>query len=290
MPPMGTGSTTTASSTTPTIAYYRRRAAGRRRDDHRRGALVVPDAHGLGAEDLLHRAHTCPGCGALVDALQPVRRPDRRPAAAPRAARLCSGGRVAPSAVPLSNSAAPVPHELTRAADRRDRRAVRRCGRARAGGRLRLRRDPRRARLPAVATSSRRSRTGGPTSTAARSRTARASRSRSCARSATAAATDSRSSTASAARRRCPAGSTIEDAEVVAGLLEAAGVACISVSAGQLARAGGDARRRCSCRAGTWSQLAARIKQAVSVPVIAVGRLDDPGSRRAGARRRRAPT
>lgn len=76
-----------------------------------------------------------------------------------------------------------------------------------------------------------------------------------------------------------PGGSTIEDAVVVAGLLRADGVACLSVSAGHW-RSLEVTLAPMFVQRGHLLDLAAQIRRAVPVPVIAVGRLDDPADAR----------
>ena len=77
-------------------------------------------------------------------------------------------------------------------------------------------------------------------------------------------------------RRGAEGGFEVEDAAAVCQMLEAAGVCAISVSAGNWYALHQTIGPMFLPR-GFLVPLAATIKQAVSVPVIAVGRLDDPG-------------
>ena len=156
------------------------------------------------------------------------------------------------------------------------RRLLRALGLDLAGGGLRLRRGPRRPLLPAVRVHLAAGRTcatdeyGGSLENRARfpleivardPRPLRRRRTRSC--------------TGSAATRAPRAASRSRTRAGVA-LARGGGRRRDQRLGGQLVRAAPDDRRRCSCRAATWCRSRAAIKRAVSVPVIAVGRLDDP--------------
>ena len=94
-----------------TIAYYRRRAEGGVGMITIEASLVSPDAYGVGPELRLHGEEFVPGLRQLVDAL--------RPSGIPVGIQLWHPGRqtllgepIAPSPIPLS-SRTPAPHELT---------------------------------------------------------------------------------------------------------------------------------------------------------------------------------
>ena len=258
--------------TDQTVAYYRRRAAGRRRHDHRRGgARLARLSHGH--EPRLHGAEFVPGMRRVVDAISEhgvtagiqLMHPGRQ---------VTSGPVVAPVAGPV-NSAAPMPHALTVAEIRRHRRAVRAHGAARAGGGLRVRRGARRARLPAVRLPLADREPARRRATAAAREARCASRSRSRGRSSR--RPTSRCSGGSAPRSDVEGGYTVDDQ--VAG--RAAGSSERASRASRLRRHLALARtsrsRRCSCRAATCSPYAARDQgRRSAIPVIAVGRLDDP--------------
>jgi 2,4-dienoyl-CoA reductase-like NADH-dependent reductase (Old Yellow Enzyme family)/thioredoxin reductase len=112
MAPMGTGlPELDGTCNDRTIAYYRRRAEGGVGMMTLEASLVSPDAHGVGPELRLHGEQFLPGLRRLVDAL--------RPYGIPLGMQLWHPGRqtllgepVGPSAVPLS-SRTPVPRALT---------------------------------------------------------------------------------------------------------------------------------------------------------------------------------
>jgi len=112
MAPMGTGlPDTDGMSNERTLAYYRRRAEGGVGMMTLEASLVSPDAHGVGPELRLHGREFLPGLTRLVDGL--------RPFGIPVGIQLWHPGRqtllgepVGPSAVPLS-SRTPVPRALT---------------------------------------------------------------------------------------------------------------------------------------------------------------------------------
>ncbi|MHB8736482.1 MAG: oxidoreductase [Terriglobales bacterium] len=109
MAPMGTCLDVGGQITDATIAYYRRRAEGGVGTITVEGCLVSADT--VGPEPGIHSRAYLGGLTRLVDALRPyditigvqLMHPGRQ---------VVDGPRVAPSPVPL-NSAAPVPHELT---------------------------------------------------------------------------------------------------------------------------------------------------------------------------------
>jgi 2,4-dienoyl-CoA reductase-like NADH-dependent reductase (Old Yellow Enzyme family)/thioredoxin reductase len=112
MPAMGTGLPEhDGTCNDATIAYYRRRAEGGVGMITLEASLVSPDAYGVGPELRLHGEEFVPGLRRLVEAL--------RPSGIPVGIQLWHPGRqtllgepIAPSPVPLS-SRTPVPHELT---------------------------------------------------------------------------------------------------------------------------------------------------------------------------------
>jgi len=73
-----------------------------------------------------------------------------------------------------------------------------------------------------------------------------------------------------------PGGLTLAEAKVIAGYIEEAGADLISVSAGNYASPGLIIIPTMDLDAGLFVPLAAGVKEAVSVPVMAVGRLHDP--------------
>ena len=149
MPAMGTGLPEhDGTCNDATIAYYRRRAEGGVGMITIEASLVSPDAYGVGPELRLHGEEYIPGLRRLVEALRPVRDPDRDPALAPgpadparRADRAVARAALLPDADPARAHARGDPHA---------RRLLRALGLGLAAGRLRLRRGPRRALLPPV--------------------------------------------------------------------------------------------------------------------------------------------
>jgi 2,4-dienoyl-CoA reductase-like NADH-dependent reductase (Old Yellow Enzyme family)/thioredoxin reductase len=113
MPAMGTGLPEhDGTCNDATIAYYRRRAEGGVGMITLEASLVSPDAYGVGPELRLHGEEFVPGLRRLVDEL--------RSSDIPVGIQLWHPGRqtllgepIAPSPVPLS-SRTPVPHELSR--------------------------------------------------------------------------------------------------------------------------------------------------------------------------------
>jgi 2,4-dienoyl-CoA reductase-like NADH-dependent reductase (Old Yellow Enzyme family)/thioredoxin reductase len=112
MPPMGTGLPDHEGFVTDeTIAYYRRRAQGGIGLISVEASLVSPDAYGVGPEIRLHDARYVPGLARLADAVHAE--------GVPVGVQLWHPGRqtllgkpIAPSAVPLSPRT-PVPHALS---------------------------------------------------------------------------------------------------------------------------------------------------------------------------------
>src|SRR5690606_6675060 len=80
-----------------------------------------------------------------------------------------------------------------------------------------------------------------------------------------------------------PGGTTVDDAVTVARWLEEDGVACLSISSGTWKSLHTTIPPMWVPR-GQLVPLAARVRQAVSVPVISVGRLHDPASARRALR------
>lgn len=270
MAPMGTCLDEGGYITDATIAYYRRRAEGGVGTITVEGCLVSPAT--VGPEPRIDSEEYLPGLRRLVEALRPydvtigvqLMQPGRQ---------VVEGPVVAPSPVPL-NSHAPVPHELTReeiseiVADyaRATQLAIR-------AGFDFVEVHGAHGYLPSNFLSpgdnQRTDEYGGTLANRARF------------------ALEVARAIHAVGGDRCPlvwrlngddavpGGFTLEEAITVSGWLEEAGAAALSVSA------------------GTWHTLhvtlapmsvprghlvayAAAIKQAVSIPVIAVGRLDDP--------------
>lgn len=113
MPPMGTGLPEHDGTVNDrTIAYYRRRAEGGVGLITIEASLIAPDSYGVGPEMRLHGTEFVPGLKRLMDAL--------RPYGIPIGIQLWHPGRqtllgepIAPSPVPLSPRT-PVPRELTK--------------------------------------------------------------------------------------------------------------------------------------------------------------------------------
>jgi 2,4-dienoyl-CoA reductase (NADPH2) len=113
MPAMGTGLPEhDGTCNDATIAYYRRRAEGGVGMITIEASLVSPDAYGVGPELRLHGEEFVPGLRRLVEALRPYEIPLGIQLWHPGRQTLL-GEPIAPSPVPLS-SRTPVPHELTR--------------------------------------------------------------------------------------------------------------------------------------------------------------------------------
>jgi len=274
IPPMGTGLDDDGVFNDAAIAYYRRRATGGAGTVTVEALLVDPETRG--PEPKIFDRSYLPGLRALVDALRPhdvvigaqLLHPGRQ---------VLTGRRVAPSPVAL-NSAAPVPDELTpgQIAEIVGQFADAAALAQEAGfdfveihgahgylpsdflSPLANRRTDgyggdveRRARFPREIVRAITQRCGPELPVFYRL----------------------------SGEEALPGGSTIEDAQVVAGLLAAEGVVCISVSAGHWRSLEVTLAPMFVAR-GHLVELAARIRRAVSVPVIAVGRLDDPADAR----------
>jgi 2,4-dienoyl-CoA reductase-like NADH-dependent reductase (Old Yellow Enzyme family)/thioredoxin reductase len=254
--------------TDQTVAYYRRRASGGVGMITVEAALVTPDSHGH--EPRLHGPEFVPGMRRVVDAIRAhdvtvgiqLMHPGRQ---------VTSGPSVAPSSIPL-NSMAPVPHALTTeeietivgqyaAAARHAQEAgfefVEVHG---AHGYL-----PSDFLSPVV--NQRDDEYGGSLDRRARFvlDVARAIID----------AVDIPLFWRLSGEELTEGGYTVEDQVQVARWLEEAGIACLSMSAGTWHTVQVTVAPMYIPR-GRMIQYAQRIKQEVGVPVIAVGRLDDP--------------
>jgi 2,4-dienoyl-CoA reductase (NADPH2) len=268
MAPMGTCLDKGGLITDDTVAYYRRRAEGGVGAITVEGCLVSPDT--LGPEPRICADKHVPGLRGLVEALRPhdvtvgvqLMHPGRQ---------VVEGPSVAPSPVPL-NSASPVPHELTvpeiaRIVDDYARAAER----ARAAGFDFLEVHGAHGYLPSNFLSPRHNQR---TDTYGGSLANRARFSLQVAR-AIVAAVDLPLVWRLNGIDAEPGGFDLESAVAVARMLEDAGVAAVSVSSGTWL-ALQQTLAPMSVPRGHMRPLAAAVKQAVSVPVMAVGRLDDP--------------
>jgi 2,4-dienoyl-CoA reductase (NADPH2) len=273
MPAMGTGLPEhDGTCNDATIAYYRRRAEGGVGMITIEASLISPDAYGVGPELRLHGEEFVPGLRRLVEALKPYEIPIGIQLWHPGRQTLL-GEPTAPSPVPLS-SRTPIPHELTREEIRTlvDYYALSAWVSQEAGFDFveihgahcylpcefisplsNLRTDDyggsleNRARFPLEIVAAIRERCGIEFPVMYRISGAEGAE----------------------------GGFEVEDAAVVCGLLEQAGVCAISVSAGNwyaLHQTIGPM----FLPHGFLLPLAAAIRRAVTVPVIAVGRLDDP--------------
>jgi 2,4-dienoyl-CoA reductase-like NADH-dependent reductase (Old Yellow Enzyme family)/thioredoxin reductase len=274
IPPMGTGLDDDGVFNDAAIAYYCRRAAGAAGTVTVEALLVDPETRGPEPK-IFDRAYL-PGLRALVEALRPydvvigaqLLHPGRQ---------VLSGRRVAPSAIAL-NSAAPIPDELTAGeiaeivTQFADAAAL-----AQEAGFDFVEIHGAHGYLPSDFLSPlanhRTDGYGGDLE--GRARFPREIVRAIAERCGPALPIFYRLS----GEEALPGGFTIDDAEVVAGLLQGEGVACISVSAGHWRSLEVTLAPMFVAR-GHLVALAARIRQAVSVPVIAVGRLDDPADAR----------
>jgi len=273
MPAMGTGLPEhDGTCNDATIAYYRRRAEGGVGMITIEASLVSPDAYGVGPELRLHGEEFVPGLRRLVEAL--------RPYGIPIGIQLWHPGRqtllgepIAPSPVPLS-SRTPVPHELTREEIHTlvDYYALSASVSQEAGFDF-VEVHGAHCYLPCEFISPlsnlRTDEYGGPLENRARFPLEIVAAVR--ARCGTDFPVMYRISGAEGAE----GGFEVEDAAAVCRLLEEAGVCAISVSAGNWYALHQTIGPMFLPR-GFLVSLAATIKRAVSVPVIAVGRLDDP--------------
>jgi len=273
MPPMGTGLPEhDGTCNDRTIAYYVRRAQGGVGLISIEASLISPDAYGVGPELRLHGSEFVPGLRRLVDALRPYEIPVGIQLWHPGRQTLL-GEPIAPSPVPLSPRT-PVPRELTR-----DEIAVKvqqyalSAACAQEAGFDFVEVHGAHCYLPCEFISPlsnlRTDEYGGSLENRARFAL----------------------EIVAAIRERCGAdypvmfrisgaegaegGFDVEDAAAVCRMLEQAGVCCISVSAGNWYALHQTIGPMFLPR-GYLLPLARRIKEAVSVPVIAVGRLDDP--------------
>jgi len=254
--------------TDQTVAYYRRRAEGGVGTITVEAALVTAASHGH--EPRLHEPEHVPGMRRIVEAVRrhettvgiQLMHPGRQ---------VVSGPVVAPSAVPV-NSSAPVPHALTPAEiDAVVGQYVRAAQLAQEAGFDFVEVHGAHGYLPSDFLSPvanlREDAYGG--SLERRSQfvqeVARAIRN----------ATEIPLFWRLSAEELTPGGYTVEDQVKVARWLEEAGVACLSVSAGTWLTLHVTVAPMFAPR-GRMVPYAERIKQDVGVPVIAVGRLDDP--------------
>jgi 2,4-dienoyl-CoA reductase (NADPH2) len=274
IPPMGTGLDDDGVFNDAAIAYYRRRAAGGAGTVTVEALLVDPDTRG--PEPKIFDRSYLPGLCALVEALRPydvvvgaqLLHPGRQ---------VLSGRRVAPSAIAL-NSAAPVPHELTTAeiAEIVEQFSTAAALAQEAGFDF-VEIHGAHGYLPSDFLSPLANRRADAYGSDLEGRAR-------FPREIVRAIIDRCGSSLPVFYRlsgeeALPGGFTIDDAVVVAGLLQGEGVACISVSAGHWRSLEVTLAPMFVAR-GHLVGLAARIRRAVSVPVIAVGRLDDPADAR----------
>ncbi len=254
--------------TDQTVAYYRRRAEGGVGTITVEAALVTPDSHGH--EPRLHGPEFVPGMRRVVDVIRAqgvtagiqLMHPGRQ---------VTSGPSVAPSPVPL-NSMAPVPHELTREEIATAVAQYARAARfAQDAGFQFVEVHGAHGYLPSdflsPVVNRRDDEYGG-------SLERRAQFVLEVARAITD-AVDIPLFWRLSGEELTEGGYTVDDQVQVARWLEQAGIACLSVSAGtwhtiQVTVAPMYVPR------GRMIPYAHRIKQEVSIPVIAVGRLDDP--------------
>ena len=272
MPAMGTGLPEhDGTCNDATIAYYVRRAEGGVGMITIEASLVSPDAYGVGPELRLHGDEYIPGLRRLVEALRPFEIPIGIQLWHPGRQTLL-GEPIAPSAVPLS-SRTPMPHALTIDEIKTliDYYALSAWVSQEAGFDF-VEIHGAHCYLPCEFISPlsnlRTDEYGGPLENRARFPL----------------------EIVAAIRERCgeeypvmyrisgaegaDGGFEVEDAASVCQMLEAAGVCAISVSAGNWYALHQTIGPMFLPR-GFLVHLAATIKRAVSVPVIAVGRLDD---------------
>ncbi|MET7992310.1 FAD-dependent oxidoreductase [Amycolatopsis sp. NPDC005232] len=268
MAPMGTCLDQGGYITDDTVAYYRRRAEGGVGAITVEGCLVSADA--VGPEPRLCAPQFVPGLRRIVEAVRPygsvvgvqLMHPGRQ---------VVAGPSVAPSPVPL-NSAAPTPHELTGPEIERIVADYAQAARfAAEAGFDYLEVHGAHGYLPSNFLSPRHNlRTDGYGGSLEK----RARFSLEVARAIVAAVdlplvwrlngTDAE-----------PGGFDLDSAVAVAKMLEAAGVASISVSSGTWLTLH-ETLAPMAVRRGHMRPLVQAVRRAVSVPVMAVGRLDDP--------------
>ncbi len=255
--------------TEQTIAYYRRRAEGGVGTITVEAALVTPDSHGH--EPRLHGPEHVPGMRRIVEAVRPygttvgiqLMHPGRQ---------VVSGPAVGPSAIPV-NSAAPVPHALS---SEEIETAIAQYATA-----ARLAEEAgfdfvevhgAHGYLPSdflsPVANQREDAWGGSLERRARFVLEIVSAIRR--------ATEFPLFWRLSGEELIPGGYSVEDQLQVARWLEQAGVACLSMSAGTWLALHVTVAPMFVPR-GRMIEYAARVKQEVEIPVIAVGRLDDPG-------------
>ena len=254
--------------TDQTVAYYRRRAAGGIGAITVEAALIAPETHGH--EPGIHGPEFEPGLRRVADVIKEhdvavgiqLMHPGRQ---------VTSGPAVAPSPIAL-NSASPVPHELTVAEIERVvdlyAQAARRAEEA---GYQYVEVHGAHGYLPSDFLSPvanlRDDEYGGDLEQRARFVVEVAE--------AIIAATDIPLFWRLSGEELRPGGFSVEDQVEVARMLQAAGVAAISVSAGTWNSLWVTVAPMSVAR-GHMLDYAARFKAALDIPVIAVGRLDDP--------------
>ena len=254
--------------TDQTVAYYRRRAAGGVGSITVEAALVDPETHGH--EPGLHGPQFVPGLRRVADAIKQhgvtvglqLMHPGRQ---------VTYGPSVAPSAVAL-NSAAPTPRVLTeRDIERIVRLYAEAAGRAQEAGYEYVEVHGAHGYLPSdflsPVVNQRVDAYGGDLERRARFCLEVAE--------AIADAVDIPLFWRLSAEELRPGGFTVDDQLQVGRWLAAAGVACVSVSTGTWHTLGMTVAPM-SVPRGHMLDYAARFKAELDVPVIAVGRLDDP--------------
>ena len=273
MAPMGTGLPEhDGTNNDRTTAYYRRRAEGGVGMLTVEASLVVPGSYGVGPELRLHGEEFLPGLRDLVDALRPDEIPVGMQLWHPGRQTLL-GEAVAPSAIPLTPRT-PVPRALTidEIHEYVDWYALS-AEIAKAAGFDYIEVHGAHCYLPcefiSPLSNSREDEYGGSLRNRARFplELVRAIRER-C-------GDDYPISYRISGEEGSPGGFVLEDAVQVCRWLEEAGVDCISVSAGNWHALHYTIGPMFLPR-GYLLHLARGIKAAVSVPVVAAGRLDDP--------------
>jgi 2,4-dienoyl-CoA reductase (NADPH2) len=272
MPPMGTGLPDHEGFVTDeTIAYYERRARGGVGMISLEASLVSPDAYGVGPELRLHDERYVPGLRRLVDAVHAHDVPVGIQLWHPGRQTLL-GEPIAPSPIPLSKRT-PVPRELTRDdIHRLIAYYAESALHSREAGFDFVEVHGAHCYLPceflSPLSNHREDEYGGDLRSRARFMLEIVSGIRA------ACGEDFPLFFRISGEEGAEGGISIEDSTQVAIWLEQAGVACISVSAGNW-YALHLTIPPMSMEHGCLVPLAARIHQAVSVPVIAAGRLDD---------------
>ena len=198
-------------------------------------------------------------------------------AAASSARRSAGCESRAPSVVPYAGAGGSSPRALSRDEIARDRRTLRRCRRPRRGGGLRLRRHPRRARLPAEPVLVAPCATSATTNTAAISRAACGFRWKSCAPSARRSARTCRSSTGSAATSTRTTASSLADVCAIAPHL-APRASTSSTSRPGCTRPTGGSRSRWRCRRACSRRSRARCASTSTFPSASPAASPTPAS------------